>query len=145
MDYSPILAPVVALAGWTLVMMLWMYAVRIPAMRRAGMLDNPVGLTPGHLDEKLEPETQWKAHNYNHLMEQPTLFYAVALSLAVIGDRDPTTASFAWAYVGLRVVHSLVQSTVNIVKYRATLFMLSSACLILLAIRLAAIVARSSA
>lgn len=143
MTYSPILAPVVALVAWTLVMLLWLYAVRIPAMRRAGVLQNPTGKTPGHLDEVLDSSAQWKAHNYNHLMEQPTLFYAVAIGLAVMGDNDPVTANFAWGYVVLRIAHSLLQSTVNVVKYRLVLFLLSSAALILLTIRLAAIVARS--
>ena len=144
MTYSPILAPVVALVAWTLVILVWMYIVRIPAMNRAGVLNSRVGKTPGHLDGVLPADAQWKAHNYNHLMEQPTLFYAVALLLAMMGDHDPTTAGFAWAYVGFRVVHSLVQSTVNVVKIRFTLFALASLCLLLLTIRLAAILVRAS-
>jgi hypothetical protein len=144
MTYSPVLGPVVALVAWTMFMWFWMYAVRIPAMQRAGMLDERVGSAPGHLDNVLEPKAQWKAHNYNHLMEQPTLFYVVAIGLALMGDQDPTTAKFAWAYVGLRVAHSLVQSTVNIVKYRSALFALGSGVLILLSIRLIALAVRSS-
>ena len=144
MTHSPILAPVVVLVAWTMVMFFWMYAVRIPAMRRAGVLDNRIGMPPGHLDEVLDASAQWKAHNYNHLMEQPTLFYAVAIGLAMMGDQDQITANFAWGYVVLRIAHSLVQSTVNIVKYRSALFALSSAALILLTIRLVAIVVRSS-
>ena len=75
-------------------------------------------------------------------MEQPTLFYAVALSLVIIGDRDPGTLAFAWAYVGLRIAHSLVQSTVNIVKYRFLLFALASVALILLTLRFGSLVIR---
>jgi hypothetical protein len=145
MGYGPTLGPVVAVVAWTMVMWIWMYAVRIPAMKRAGILQTRTGQAPGHLDGVLDAEAQWKAHNYNHLMEQPTLFYAVAIALAMMGDSDPMTTNFAWAYVGLRVAHSLVQATVNIVKFRLALFVLSSGCLILLTIRLAAIVARSSA
>lgn len=144
MGYGPTLGPVVALVAWTMFMWIWMYAVRIPAMKRAGILQTPTGQPPGHLDSVLEPQAQWKAHNYNHLMEQPTLFYAVAIGLAMMGDADPMTANFAWAYVGLRVLHSIFQATVNIVRFRLALFALSSGCLILLTIRLAAIVARSS-
>lgn len=136
MSYSPILGPVVALIAWTMVMWLWMYAVRIPAMKRAGILDERIGKPPGHLDASLEPQAQWKAHNYNHLMEQPTLFYVVAIGLAMMGDPDPMTANFGWAYVGLRLVHSLIQATVNIVKYRLALFIASSLLLILLTLRL---------
>jgi len=145
LTYSPVLFPLIALVAWTLVMFVWMYATRIPAMRRAGVIDNRVGKAPGHLDSVLPPETQWKAHNYNHLMEQPTLFYAVVLMLAMMGDRDQTTLGFAWAYVALRILHSLVQSTVNIVRYRTIIFSLSSACLFLLTIRHAAILIRTSA
>lgn len=145
MTYSPVLGPVIALVAWTLVMFVWMYATRIPAMRRAGALENRVGKGPGHLDAVLPARTQWKAHNYNHLMEQPTLFYAVVLMLAVMDDRDPTTLGFAWAFVGLRMLHSIVQSTVNVVRYRTILFALASGCLFLLTIRLAAILIRTSA
>ena len=83
MLYSPILAPVVALVAWTLVMQIWMYATRLPAMRRKGIeLKGRRGGRGGQLDGVLEDEVQWKAHNYNHLLEQPTLFYAIAISLA---------------------------------------------------------------
>ena len=146
MSYAPILGPVVGLVAWTMIMWAWMYATRLPAMRRAGIdLKGRVGGRGQNLDGVLADRVQWKSHNYNHLMEQPTLFYAVAVGLAMMGDRDPTTAHIAWAYVAFRVLHSLVQATVNIVKYRTTLFALSSGVLILLTIRLAAIVARSSA
>ena len=145
MTYSPVLAPVVALVAWTLVMWLWMYATRLPAMRRAGIsFESRVGSRGTDLDGVVPDQVQWKSHNYSHLMEQPTLFYAVALILAMMGDRDPTTAGFAWAYVGFRVLHSLVQATVNVVKYRTILFSLATVCLVLLTIRLAAILLRAS-
>ena len=143
MPHNPLLAPVAALVAWTLVMMLWMYFTRIPAMRRAGIsLKGRVGARGKDLDGVVEDSVQWKSHNYNHLMEQPTLFYAVALSLVIIGDRDPGTLAFAWAYVGLRIAHSLVQSTVNIVKYRFLLFALASVALILLTLRFGSLVIR---
>jgi hypothetical protein len=146
MSHNPILAPVAALVAWTLVVMLWMYFTRMPAMRRAGIsLKGRVGARGKDLDGVVEDSVQWKSHNYNHLMEQPTLFYAVALSLDIIGDRDPGTLAFAWAYVGLRIVHSLVQSTVNIVRYRFLLFALASVALILLTLRLGSLVIRASA
>ena len=124
----------------------WMYVTRLPAMRRAGIsLKGRVGSRGANLDGVIPDQVQWISHNYNHLMEQPTLFYAVVLLLAIMGDADKTTVGFAWAYVGLRVLHSLVQATVNIVKYRLALFILSSICLVLLTIRLAAILVRAGA
>ena len=143
MPHNPLLAPVAALVAWTLVMMLWMYPTRTPPLRRAGLtLTGRVAPRGTYLDGVVEDSVQWKSHNYNHLMEQPTLFYAVALSLVIIGDRDPGTLAFAWAYVGLRIAHSLVQSTVNIVKYRFLLFALASVALILLTLRFGSLVIR---
>lgn len=132
MNYSPILAPIVALVAWTIIMMIWMMAVRIPAMKRAGVTLGTArrGGRGVNLDGVLPDETQWKSHNYNHLMEQPTIFYAVALSLALMDMGHGINLWLAWGYVVLRVLHSLVQSTVNVVLYRFTIFILASFCLL---------------
>jgi hypothetical protein len=128
-----ILGPVAALASWTMVMWVWMYATRIPAMQRAKIdAKGLVGTTGRNLDDRLPAEVQWKAHNYNHLMEQPTVFYAVALALAIGGHGDGLNAHLAWAYVALRIVHSLVQATVNRVLVRFVVFALASLALIAL-------------
>src|SRR3954470_13616884 len=118
--HSPILAPVVALVLWTLVVQIWMYATGPPAMRRAGIsLKGRRGGRPGLLDGLVEDQVQWKAHNYNHLLEQPTLFYAIAISLALLGGGAyQSNVILAWAYVGLRVLHSLIQATTNVVRWR---------------------------
>lgn len=131
MDYSPILAPVVALIAWSLAMMLWVYFTRFAALRKAGIsLKGRVGSRGSDLDQVVAPEVQWKSHNYTHLMEQPTLFYAIAISLAMMDMGGGINLWLAWAYVILRVLHSLVQATVNIIRYRFLLFALSSFCLI---------------
>ena len=141
MDHSPILAPVVALVAWSLVMFVWMYALRFPAMRRAGLsMKGRVGTKGGALDGVVEDWVQWKAHNYNHLMEQPTLFYAIALTLALIGHGDGVNAWLAWAYVALRILHSLIQATVNVVTWRFLAFAASSFCLFGLTIHAAILV-----
>jgi len=139
MEYSPILAPVVALIAWSLVIMTWMAVTRLPAMKRAGIsLDGLVGGRGANLEGVVPDEVQWKSHNYSHLMEQPTLFYAVALALAMMSMGDGINLWLAWGYVGFRVLHSLVQATVNVVKYRLLLFTLSSLCLIGLTVHAAA-------
>ena len=128
-----ILQPVVVLAAWTMVMWAWLYATRIPAMRAAKL--NPEELSEagrGQLDAALPPQVQWKAHNYNHLHEAPTVFYAVAIVLAIIGQGDGINAWLGWGYVGLRVMHSLIQATVNRVMWRFAVFVLSSLVLIAL-------------
>ena len=131
---ADILRPVVALLAWTMVMWVWMYATRIPAIRRLpqGARGADVGWTGAKLDELLPREAQWKAHNFNHLHEGPTVFYAVALVLAMIGQGDGLNTTIAWIYVGLRVAHSIWQATVNRVMVRFVLFALSSLALIAL-------------
>ena len=137
---SQILAPVVALVVWSLLVLLWVVVTRMPALKAAGIdLSKARGGKPGGLDGVLPDETQWKAHNYIHLMEQPTLFYAVCLALALLGAGDGLNATLAWAYVALRVVHSLVQGTSNIIRYRFMLFALSTLALIALTARAAAL------
>jgi len=136
---TPILAPVVALVLWSLVMWLWLYATRIPAMQKLKIPLDPTKPT-GELTAALPPQVRWKADNYNHLMEQPTIFYATALALAVAGAGDGLNATLAWAYVGLRVVHSLVQATVNVIMLRWAVFTAASVVLIVLAIRAAMVV-----
>ena len=130
---SEILHPVVALAMWTMIMWIWMYITRIPAIQKAKIdTKNWVGGTGKDLDAALPAKTQWIAHNYNHLHEAPTVFYAVALVLAMIGQGDGLNATIAWVYVGLRVAHSLVQALWNKIMVRFSLFLLSSLALVAL-------------
>jgi hypothetical protein len=140
--HAAIIGPVVALVAWTLVMQIWMYAVRIPALGRAGIkLKGLVGSRKGGLDGVIEDRVQWKAHNYDHLLEQPTLFYAIAISLALLGGGDIwINVWLAWAYVALRILHSLIQATVNVVRWRFIVFTLASVCLLGLTIHAGAAV-----
>ena len=134
---SAILQPVVALAAWTMIVWIWMYATRLPAMGRAGIdAKNMVGSTSGGLRNDLiakgEERASWVADNYNHLHEAPTIFYAVSIVLAMIGQGDNLNATIAWVYVGLRVAHSLLQILSNRVVIRFVLFALSTIALIML-------------
>jgi hypothetical protein len=131
--YSEILRPVVALAVWTMIMWIWLYATRIPAMSKAKIdLANWFGGTGKDLDGKLPDKVQWVAHNFNHLHEAPTVFYAIALVLAMVGQGDGMNATIAWVYVGLRIVHSLVQALWNKITVRFTVYALSSLALMAL-------------
>jgi hypothetical protein len=140
--HSQILAPVVALVAWTIVMMIWMYAVRFPALARKGIsLKGRVGSKGGDLDGVVEPEVQWKAHNYNHLLEQPTLFYAISIAIALEGGGDVwVNVWLAWAYVAFRVLHSLIQATVNVVRWRFLTFAAASFCLLGLTVHAGAMI-----
>jgi hypothetical protein len=134
--HSPILAPLIALVLWSFVMWAWLYATRIPAI-----VKNKIALDPHRPKEefqsRLPAHVRWKADNYNHLMEQPTLFYAVVLTLALIGEGTDLNAGLAWLYVGLRVVHSLLQAIVNVIILRFAIFMTASVVLLVMALRAA--------
>ncbi len=134
---SEILQPVVALLIWSLVIWSWMYATRIPAVVAMKMVLDP-NVPKGEQMATLPPNVRWKADNYNHLMEAPTMFYAVALTLAVAGAGHGVAVAMAWVYVGLRIIHSLVQVTSNNIPTRFAVFVLSTlaqAVLVALAVR----------
>ncbi|MBO9671431.1 MAG: MAPEG family protein [Sphingobium sp.] len=131
----PILAPAAVLILWSVIMLLWMLGTRIPAIMKLKIpSEQSIGGRGSDLDKVLPRETQWKAHNYNHLMEQPTIFYAVVLILAVIGQGSGFNVKLAWGYVILRILHSLWQSLVNTVDVRLGLFALSTIALGMLAV-----------
>ena len=134
--HSPILAPVVTLVLWSFVMLGWLYVARIPAITRAKLTYDPFRPSE-EFHAQLPARVRWKGDNYSHLMEQPTVFYAVALALALTGDGSGATLVLAWAYVALRVVHSLIQVLINKVMIRFSVFTLSSLVLLALAVRVA--------
>jgi len=123
-----VLAPVLALVLWSLVVWLWMYATRIPAMSQA-KLDPQDARFPGSLSV-LPDNVRQVADNYNHLMEQPTIFYALAFFTYLAGQESNLTAGLAWGYVALRVLHSLIQCTINRVPLRFLVFAASTFVLI---------------
>jgi hypothetical protein len=128
-----LLTPVLALIVWTLIIWLWMYATRIPAMTSA-KIDPQAAAHPGSLDV-LPSRVRGVADNYNHLMEQPTIFYAMVFYIVLSGHTDMVHIYLAWAYVGLRVLHSLIQNTVNVVNLRFMVFGLSTFALMAMAAR----------
>jgi hypothetical protein len=137
--HSLLLAPVIALVLWTFAMCAWLYATRIPAMVRQKIVYDPRRPVE-EFQAQLPAPVRWKADNYNHLMEQPTLFYAVALTLALLGADGAWNLGLAWGYVGLRVVHSLVQATVNVILARFAIFIAATLVLLALSVRAAWIV-----
>lgn len=131
--YASMMVPVLALVCWTLVMWVWMYATRIPAMHKAG-------LKPAKLKEKSELDVLPRgvrqiADNHNHLHEQPVLFYALAMYSHLVGVGDPVNIGFAWSYVILRIIHSVFQATVNFIPVRFLIYTLATLCLIVIAVR----------
>ncbi len=131
MTHSPLLGPVVALVAWTLVMLVWMAGSRFAALKKAGIdITKSVGGRGQDLQGAIPNEANWKAHNFTHLHEQPTIFYAIMLVLVAMRQDAWINVWLAWGYVGLRILHSIVQSTVNKVKLRFPLFALSTLCLV---------------
>ena len=122
MQQISILLPVLTLAFWTFII----FAIMAPA--RFYFLRKKHPQTAAHtknLKGVLPPWTERVGDNYNHLFEQPVIFYVVALSIAVINNIEPLMIQLAWAYVALRVLHSIVQITFNFVPLRFTLFVTS--------------------
>ena len=104
-----------------------MYATRLPVFARLNIAaDNT--LTRSQIEAKTPAPVRWIADNYNHLMEQPTNFYAVTLALAILkgGKDEATEVKLAWAYVALRVLHSFIQATTNNITRRFLVFITSS-------------------
>ena len=127
---SQIVGPVIALAGWTLMVWFWMLVTRLPALKAAGVQLGKLRGGTGRGAEGVVPDkVQWIAHNYNHLHEAPTVFYAVALGLAVLGQGDGTNLALAWAFVALRIVHSLIQTLWNKVIWRLAAYVASQVAL----------------
>lgn len=122
---TELLAPVIVLVAWSMVMWIWLYATRIPAITAAGIPLDP-HLPPQELLSKLPAKVRWKADNYNHLMEQPTVFYALVLAMAMLGLDSALNVYLAWGYVGLRIAHSIFQATVNKIEVRFALFAASN-------------------
>ena len=139
MEHSPLLGPVVALVAWSIVMLVWAAAARGGQFRKLGinMSNIPPGSRGVDMEGRADPRAQWKSHNYNHLMEQPTIFYAIVFALILMDFDHQINVWLAWGYVVFRVAHSIVQSTVNIVKYRFPLFLGATLCLVSLTIHAA--------
>jgi len=131
-----ILAPAAVLILWSLMMLLWIVFTRFPAFKKAGV--DLANAEPGgrysDIESTMPANVNWKSHNFTHLMEQPTLFYAVVAVLALAGATSPINVTLAWGYVVLRILHSLWQALVNTVPVRFGLFALSTVCLVGLAI-----------
>jgi hypothetical protein len=126
MQPSPLLGPVVALVAWSIVMLFWLAVARGPYVR--GRL--PDGTRGADVERDHPGKPNWPAHNYQHLMEQPTIFYAIVFALILMGFDHSINVYLAWGYVGLRIVHSIVQATVNVVRIRFLIFALATLCLI---------------
>ncbi|WP_265570728.1 MAPEG family protein [Sphingomicrobium nitratireducens] len=135
MEFNPLVGPVVALVVWTIIVLLWFATLLFAGIAKNGM-NAPDGTRVRDITQ-LPHAIQWKNHNYMHLMEQPTIFYAVVFALIVMGDTNALNLTLAWGYVGLRVLHSLVQATVNKVPIRLVLFLASTVCLVGLALHAA--------
>ncbi len=136
---SPILSPLILLVLWTFAMCVWLYATRIPALKKHNITYDPRRPSE-EFHPQLPADVRWKADNYNNLLEQPTIFYAVALTLAFLNAGSGLNAGLAWAYVALRIAHSLVQALINKVMIRFALFAAGSLVLLVMTIRAARII-----
>lgn len=131
-DLKTFLIPVLLLVCWTLIMWLWMYVTRIPAMQKA-KIDPDAARHPGTYVDKLPASVRAVADNYNHLHEQPTIFYALMLFAGLTGGDSSLMLGLGYAYVGIRVLHSLVQVLSPKVALRFLVFSLGTIVLFVMA------------
>lgn len=132
---TAILAPAAILVIWSIIMLFWMAATRLPAAQKLGInISEKAGGRGSDIDPTMPEKVAWKSHNYIHLMEQPTLFYATVMMLAIADAGHGLSLILAWAYVVLRIIHSIWQATVNLIKVRFLLFIASTLCLLVMAI-----------
>ena len=134
MTLQTFLMPVVALVIWTLLIFLWLYATRIPAMTKAKIEPQQASNPRGDWRDSLPDRVNWVADNYNHLHEQTTIFYVLMFTIALMEKTSTFALGIAWLYVALRVLHSLSQMIGNWVMLRFSLFFLSGLSLIILAL-----------
>jgi hypothetical protein len=137
--FTNLIAPVALLICWTLIVLFWMVAKRFPAMKamnRSVASPKARGGRGGDLEGKVPPEVMWPSHNYTHLLEQPTLFYATVLGLAILDRGTSLNVALAWSYVVLRIIHSVWQIKVNTIPVRLVIFVSSTMALVVLAINL---------
>jgi hypothetical protein len=132
MPTSPILKPALALVVWTQVVMVWLYARRIPALEKLKAegkfnLDKMSTATKDQFNAVVPAPARWVADNYTHLMEHPTIFYALTFYIDRANYGSPIMVKLAWGYVGLRVVHSFVQGCGNAIMVRFSVFISSTA------------------
>lgn len=130
MDTAGFLTPVIVLIIWTLVVWVILYARRLPLLAKAGPLTEDAKSPDGEWKKTIPLKVQAPAHNYNHLMEQPTIFYAFMFWAAITGAATAMILYLAWAYVGLRVLHSFIQVSTGPVMARFGVFAVSTLCLI---------------
>lgn len=136
MEINPLLAPAAVLVFWSIVVLGWIVMTRFPAFARVGINLGEVerGVRYSDVEKDMPANVNWISHNYTHLMEQPTIFYAVIMILVLVGDASSVNVAAAWGYTGVRIVHSLWQGLVNTLKVRIALFTLSTVCLGVLAV-----------
>ena len=137
MTTSPILGPVLAQVGLTLVVLLWLYAKRIPAMTAAKIDPESLQRKVPELAAKVPLSTHFPADNFINLFEVPMLFITLCFVVQLTGFNDATTVNMAWGYVFLRAIHSVIQCTYNRVMHRFLIYALSSLLLMAMYVRIA--------
>ena len=117
MNDTQILMPMLGVMTLTAVVWLVLYARRLPAIAKAGKPAQAY-TTPDKGAALLPDEVNYPAYNFRNLFELPVLFYALCLYLYVTGTAEQIDVIAAWVFFGFRVAHSIIHSTVNIVKAR---------------------------
>lgn len=122
MTGNEIFGPFIGMLLLTFVVWTVMYVRRI-AFLKANNIDAQRLTTPEKGLQIIPEEVSYPANNLRNLFEIPVAFYALCLYLYVTAQVDATYVLAAWAFLGFRVVHSLIHCTINIVMLRFLAYM----------------------
>ena len=123
MTIDPIWLPCAAMVFVTALIWIKLYADRLSEMRAKRI--NPQSLATLRAAAGRLENTQ-AADNFRNLFEVPVLFYVLCIALAITGGSTPGFVTAAWAYVGLRALHSLIHVTYNRVIHRFLVYVTST-------------------
>jgi len=129
-----LLQPMLAMMALTAAVWLFMYVRRLGHMLRHG-IDAQAVSSPQKMAALIPEAVERPANNLRNLFELPVLFYALCLLSLQMGWAQALDVQLAWAFVGLRALHSLVHCTVNHVNTRFAVYALSSIALWVMLVR----------
>ena len=118
MSQTALLTPALILVLWTFTIFLIFTYGRLNFIKNANVDAAQMKDLRGNYPAWVERASD----NYNHLFEQPVAFYVVTLAIALTNNFDPLMIQLAWAFVILRIIHSLIQLTINYIPLRFCIF-----------------------
>ena len=122
MNQVHILYPMAAMMVLTCIVMALMLRERVAEMKERRIHPQKVA-SSSQMSATLQNTRA--ADNYKNLFEMPVFFHALCLAVLATETAGPGMVVAAWAYVGLRCVHSAIHLGYNKVMHRFYVFLAS--------------------